>query len=66
MQEMQQMSECEQPSSLPAFEESGRQIFPLKVAGKTFRCDCGGNVFTEISECRYRCNSCRSTYSGQR
>lgn len=42
----------------------------IKLAGGTesFRCHCGGNVFskhaTEI--CKYRCNSCGSIYEGEK
>lgn len=40
------------------------QVMP-KVGGKSFRCDCGCNVFTKIGEYRYRCNACRTAYQGE-
>lgn len=30
---------------------------------KSFRCDCGCNVFRKFAEHRYRCNSCEQTYN---
>jgi hypothetical protein len=40
------------------------QVMP-KIGGKSFRCDCGCNVFTKIGEYRYRCNACRIEYQGE-
>lgn len=42
-----------------------RQVMP-KVDGKSFRCECGGNVFSEIGSLHYRCNSCGSTFTGEK
>jgi hypothetical protein len=34
---------------------------------RSFRCDCGGNVFRESRDVplHYRCNSCSATYTGE-
>ena len=40
------------------------QVMP-KVGGKSFRCDCGCNVFTKIGVYRYKCNACRAIYQGE-
>lgn len=40
------------------------QVMP-KVGGKSFRCDCGCNVFTKIGEYRYECNACTARYQGE-
>ena len=37
-----------------------------RVNGKTFRCECGCNVFTEIGPLKYRCNGCRALYQGEK
>ena len=39
----------------------------VKIDGKTFRCDCGGNIFREslTFEGLYRCNSCGCDYRGE-
>ena len=37
----------------------------VRVAGKTFRCFCGCNVFHTRDE-QYVCNGCGATYEGQR
>lgn len=38
----------------------------LKISGKSFNCQCGANVFTEITyhngENGFRCNSCKLLY----
>lgn len=34
----------------------------LKVGGKHFMCKCTCNVFTKLSDGRYRCNGCRKEY----
>lgn len=36
----------------------------LKVAGKPFRCRCGGNVFRKNILDHYVCNSCGTSYEG--
>ena len=36
-----------------------------RVNGKSFRCDCGCNVFKEISPKKFKCNSCSSIWSGE-
>jgi len=45
-------------------EHGPRQVLP-QVDGKSFRCECGANVFTEISPLHYRCNGCRLMYAGE-
>lgn len=40
------------------------QVMP-KVGGKSFRCDCGCNVFTKIGDYRYECNACTARYQGE-
>jgi len=45
-------------------EETGDCI--IKIDGKTFRCECGCNVFRRIGELRYECNSCRATFTGEK
>jgi len=40
----------------------------IRLDGKdrpAFRCECGCNVFTQTSEDRYQCNSCRVMYTGE-
>ena len=37
----------------------------LKIEGITFRCECGGNVFSKLENRKYRCNSCRAMYTGE-
>ena len=37
----------------------------LKVAGKRFRCSCGGNVFSRFTNGQYQCNSCDTLYEGE-
>lgn len=43
-------------------EELGQQAM-LTVAGKPFRCECGGNVFAKAEPSTYTCNSCHAQYS---
>lgn len=45
--------------------EGTRQVMP-KVDGKSFRCPCGCNVFTEIAPLKFECNSCKVLYSGEK
>lgn len=47
----------------PPFEEE--QVM-VSVNGKTFRCECGGNVQTKIAPNRFRCNSCLALYIGEK
>ncbi len=42
----------------------GEQVMP-KVGGKSFRCECGCNVFTIIDKLKYECNSCEARYVGE-
>lgn len=44
-------------------ERTGETSF-LKVAGKTFRCVCSGNVFSKMKSGRYECNACNRLYGG--
>lgn len=37
----------------------------LKIEGKTFRCNCGANVFKRVGEKRYICNGCQEEYIGE-
>lgn len=37
--------------------------YMVKVAGKPWRCDCGGNVLSKEGNI-YTCSSCRTTYEG--
>ena len=37
----------------------------LKVAGKTFRCDCGSNVFRLIDTNHWQCSGCLETYTSE-
>lgn len=44
--------------------EQPRNIL-LKVAGKSFRCSCGCNIFQKLdpdNENEYTCNACHATY----
>lgn len=41
-----------------------RNVMP-KIGGISFRCDCGCNVFESLGDYKYRCNSCRMTYTGE-
>lgn len=45
-------------------EQPIRQDTMLKVDGKPFRCECGCNVFTKVSDVRYECNACEQLYEG--
>lgn len=57
------MAECEK------VKQAIVNIFPDKMVmidGKSYRCECGGNVFKEYQPCHFRCNSCEVTYSGER
>jgi predicted SprT family Zn-dependent metalloprotease len=45
------------------------QTFMPKINGKSFRCECGCNVFTKrkplaTGEDVYRCNACPAQYAG--
>ncbi len=40
-----------------------RQVMP-KIKGKSFRCECGCNVFTEYTPLHYKCNACNAKYKG--
>ena len=37
----------------------------LKINGKSFRCECGCNVFGHVDydKNRYSCNSCKATFT---
>lgn len=37
----------------------------IKVNGKSFRCECGCNVFRKSADDRYICNSCNAAYLGK-
>lgn len=53
------------PHYCPVHRDSaGRQVMP-KVQGQSFRCDCGCNVFTELSAPHYRCNACGARFKGE-
>lgn len=43
-------------------EETEKTATMLKVAGSPFRCPCGANVFTRVSDNRYICNGCEGEY----
>lgn len=46
--------------------EVGEQVMPT-VAGRPFRCECGGNVFTRQGEyMKFKCNSCGALYEGEK
>lgn len=55
---------------VPAEELTGeavgkqRMLF-LEGKERSFRCDCGANVFTEIGRLQWRCNACLATYTGE-
>ena len=36
-----------------------------QVDGKSFRCDCGANVFTRVGNYEYLCNGCRARWQGE-
>ena len=38
----------------------------LTVDGKRFRCECGANVFTRMSDDSFSCNACPAIYRGER
>lgn len=42
-----------------------KMIF-LQGSKVSFRCDCQCNVFKEIKPLKYKCNSCGTTYTGER
>jgi len=47
--------------------EQPRNIL-LKVAGKSFRCSCGCNIFQKLdpdNENEYTCNACHATYKAR-
>ncbi len=44
--------------------EQGEQVMP-KVDGKSFRCECGANVFTRVGDHEYLCNGCRAHWQGE-
>ena len=46
-------------------EWSAEDCMP-KVAGVTFRCDCGCNVFRKhLKKSSFKCNSCEAVYFGE-
>ena len=48
-------------------EDSGtREATMLRINGKTFRCECGANVFTvdPVMPDWFLCNGCQTTYEG--
>jgi hypothetical protein len=49
----------------PQVEGSDTMIF-LTGRDRSFRCDCGGNVFRRFVDNakRFKCNSCAATYTG--
>lgn len=49
----------------PNNSSSDKMIF-LKGEEKSFRCDCGCNVFKEIGDLKkFICNSCQASYTGE-
>jgi len=36
------------------------------INGKSFRCECGCNVFTKVGDLKYRCNACEARYTGEK
>jgi predicted SprT family Zn-dependent metalloprotease len=55
----------------PAETESADLMIKLPGKDRSFRCECGGNVFKKMAlspggEPRYRCNSCQAIYVGER
>jgi len=46
-------------------EQTQRMLF-LSGSKTSFRCTCGCNVFTQLSELKYRCNGCAATHTGER
>ena len=49
-------------------DKYGTRDFMPCVGGKPFRCSCGCNVFKRATNAglKYRCNSCRAVYAGDR
>jgi len=47
-------------------EDDGLPNVMPRVNGKSFRCECGCNVFKEVQPLRFKCNSCSATYSGEK
>lgn len=46
--------------------EFGPEDYMPKVKGKSFRCDCGCNVFKKSVEGQaYKCNACEAIYQGE-
>jgi predicted SprT family Zn-dependent metalloprotease len=43
----------------------------IKIAGKSYRCECGANVFSKLrgpfpdGDDRYQCNGCETTYASE-
>ena len=54
---------CEEPEE-PTLIIDNPSVM-LKVAGKRFRCSCGGNVFSRFTNGQYQCNSCDTLYEGE-
>jgi len=52
------------PEYQEAMQPNGTQVMP-KVNGRSFRCECGANVFTLIGYKRYKCNGCKAIYQGE-
>jgi len=45
----------------------GEHDFMPRINGKSFRCDCGCNVFRKESNgSRYKCNACEAQYIGEK
>ena len=57
------MQLCEEPEE-PTLIIDNPSVM-LKVAGKRFRCSCGGNVFSRFTNGQYQCNSCDTLYEGE-
>ena len=49
---------------VPRVAKIGEQVMPF-IDGKSFRCECGCNVFTKSGDYKYVCNSCELSYTGE-
>lgn len=56
-------------SEIAVMECGEQKMIYLQGGSRSFRCECGSNVFTVIGAAgnglRYRCNGCRATYTGE-
>lgn len=46
--------------------KTSKEDVMVKINGKTYRCECGCNVFRWISDTKLKCNSCEATYTGEK